>query len=347
MAIDRRQFLQLAPLALGLSAGLTSCGGAKGRLVGGYRTRSETYGVAAIHTDGRTLWQSTQAGRLHEILPQPERGVVAAVARRPGYFISLLDLDSGAPLAQIQPPDGLLLEGHGLWQDDLLWVCAAEQSTASGWLLGYEPFGGRPQVPVARLALPGLGPHQLVAQQDQLVVALGGWQTRGRDVLNADNFASALAWVHPASGAMRLQPSPHADLSLRHLARDGEHIWAGLQYANPYASTTPLVYRTQGDNWQAVATPTGGWELFSGYIGSLALANNELVATSPQGHRYGRWDSRSGACLESTSALDICAAAASADDWFIGSGTGAMRDANSGWQQTNFFWDNHWSWLPG
>jgi hypothetical protein len=137
--------------------------------------------------------------------------------------------------------------------------------------------------------------------------------------------------------------SPANELSVRHLATDGTTIWAGMQYAQPRATDTALVYQTDGNQWKPLQAPAEGWTAFSGYIGSVAATDTELLATSPQGHAYGRWNLTSGECIASASILDVCPAAASHSKWFLGSGTGESRTSTSPWHRTDFFWDNHWA----
>jgi hypothetical protein len=319
---------------------------ASGMLIGGYRSRDNRFGVAAVHPNGQRIWSHVLPGRLHEMAVEPHLQQVAAFARRPGKFIALLDSAQGHLLGQIDVPEGFVFEGHGLWQDAWLWATAATENGAAH-LLAYDLSAGyAPGLKPSRIiALPGIGPHQVLALGGSLVVALGGWRTNDREILNAEDFESALAWVDLHSGETRLLASPDPQLSVRHLATDGETIWAGLQYANPHAGDAALIYQTTGSGWQALPAPEPGWKIFSGYIGSLAQVHDELLATSPRGHRFGRWNLPRGRCVETASVLDVCPVAAGNHQWFVGSGTGALRSAHSDWHASDFFWDNHWTYL--
>lgn len=343
MAISRRDFIRLT-LGTGVASLAGCASGEPGALLGGYRTRDNQFGVAAIRPDGNALWFRQLPGRLHEIVVAESEALVVAVARRPGEFISLLDLFTGEKIHQIEAPKGFVFEGHALWQQQSLWATAAD-TNGQGYLLAFDLSGGltTSTKPHRSIPLPGLGPHQILEVGGSLVVAMGGWKTQGRTILNAGDFDSSLVWVNPESGEAQSLSSPDSQLSVRHLATDGSRVWAGMQYAQPRATQTALVYQTDGSTWQPLEAPATGWKVFSGYIGSVAATNAELLATSPQGHSYGRWDLVSGVCIESANVLDVCPAAATGSEWYLGSGTGEIRTSSSSWHRSDFFWDNHWA----
>lgn len=342
MAINRRAFLQAS---LGTSF-LTLSGCSRndsGLLLGGYRARDNTFGVAAIRPDGQALWFSQLPRRLHEIAVQEDNSWVAAVARRPGEFIALLDLFTGEVLGQIDAPQGFVFEGHALWHKNSLWATAAA-TNGDGHLLRYDfSSGATPSSPTRKIQLPGIGPHQVVEADGGLVVAMGGWKTHDREILNADDFNAALVRIDPASLAMQITTAPMKELSVRHLATDGSRVWAAMQYARPRATPSALVYQAEGSGWRPLGTPDKGWGQFSGYIGSIAVTQTDLVATSPQGHAFGRWDLLTGQCIETSSVLDVCPAVATEEKWFLGAGTGEIRSSSSKWHHSDFFWDNHWA----
>ncbi len=343
MAISRRHLIQ-ATACSGLLP-LLSCTRKKtGMLIGGYRQYGNHYGVASVTTEGASLWSLEAPARVHDIAVQTHHRLAAVVARRPGTFVLIVEMDSGILLHKLTAPARYIFEGHALWQDNYLWISASERENGKGILLGYR--FDHWESPESIIELPGVGPHQILSFNTLLVVALGGWRTEDRDVLNRETFQSFLALVNPQTSQIHLLDSPHPDLSVRHLATDGKSVWAGLQYADPHPNSQPLIYQTNGQNWTAVSAPSGGWEHYSGYVASLAIAGSELLATTPHGHCYSRWNIATHQHVQTAPLLDAAAVASDGNEWFLGSGTGKLVTSHKSSRSTEFFWDNHWSFVP-
>ena len=359
MTTNRRNFFKLSGASL-IAAQLSSCAlenpfkNSSTRLYGGYRSYGDTYGAACIDGKGELVWKLDTTARLHELCLSEDLSLGAVVARRPGYFIQLFSPADGKNLGQIPVPDGLLFEGHALFRQTHsgqleLWATASPIETSEALLLRYELSPSQPDVgwTVEQTAIPGLGPHQMLLRENpdsrnqELVVAVGGWQSIGRTILNADTFESGLVFFDLKNQSSRFVPMTDKNLSARHLSTSGDELWVGMQLADPAPTDHTLVYRySNPSGWTKAEEPAAGWHSFNGYIASVTATDSEVIATSPQGHIYGRWNP-AGQSIETSKVLDISAATSIDNQWWISSGIGEFYH-NAGKGDSGIFWDNHW-----
>jgi|MEHZ01.5.fsa_nt_MEHZ011385232.1_22 hypothetical protein len=348
--LKRREFIKfsgssLAALQLGAcSFGEQASGEQNVRLYGGFRSYGNKYGAACIDQRGELIWKLDTPARVHEVCLSDDLSTGAVVARRPGTFIQLFSPSDGQELGQLRAPEGLIFEGHALFRTNSqgqgeLWATASPIQTSESILLKYSLTNQAEQP--EEISIAGLGPHQMLSQSNQIVIAVGGWKSEGRTILNADSFESGLVFFDPESSLRSFVPVPTKQLSARHLDSDGKNLWVGMQLADPAPTKDALLYRySASKGWQVADQPKSGWPSFNGYIASVASSANEVVATSPQGHIYGRWDHQ-GQAIESVNSLDISAATSVDGNWWISSGLGEVsrvgKDIPSG-----IFWDNHW-----
>tara|TARA_B110000483_G_scaffold217811_2_gene270595 strand:+ start:9757 stop:10827 length:1071 start_codon:yes stop_codon:yes gene_type:complete len=349
--LKRREFIKFSGFSLtALQLGACSFGEQVSseqnvRLYGGFRSYGNTYGAACIDQRGELIWKLDTPARVHEVCLSDDLSTGAVVARRPGTFIQLFSPFDGQELGQLRAPEGLILEGHALFRTNSqgqneLWATASLTQTSESILLKYT-LGNLSALP-EKISIAGLGPHQMLSLSNQIVIAVGGWKSVGRTILNADSFASGLVFFDTDSSTSSFVPMPTKQLSARHLDSDGENLWVGMQLADPAPTQDALLYSYSASNsWQVADSPKTGWPSFNGYIASVAASTDEVVATSPQGHIYGRWDHQ-GLAIESINSLDISAATSIDGKWWISSGLGEVsrvgKDIPSG-----IFWDNHWA----
>ena len=355
LKINRRKFLQLSGTSMAATQ-LVSCSFGDNdqpvRLYGGYRDYGNKFGAACMNQSGELIWKLQTPARVHEVCLSNDLSLGAVVARRPGDFIQLFDPATGAAVDQIRAPKGLIFEGHGLFRESdagqiELWATASPLATSESVLLKYNlaELSSEPE----QIPIEGLGPHQMLLDEGSLsaegssniVIAVGGWKSEGRTILNADSFESGLVFYQPETGTQNFVAAPSERLSARHLAFNGTNIWVGMQLADPAPTEAVLLYRYSiEEGWQAAQAPEQGWRGFNGYIGSVAVADQEVVATSPQGHLFGRW-SLEGQSIAAASSLDIAGAAKIGQDWWLSSGVGEVRTAGKQ-IESGIFWDNHW-----
>ena len=311
-------------------------------IIGGYQTSSKTYGVGAIDIDGNTRWKFNSPDRVHGPSIDENLKLGAVAARRPGDFIQVFSAEFGTLIEHIPRPEGMFFEGHVEFSAGRLWATAAREVSCDALLLSWhlDQLTSPPDI----LSLPGIGPHQVLNHADSLWLAIGGWITNDRLVTNADYFESFLLQIDPYSGQINTLGNPSPDLSLRHLAAHGNEIYVGMQYAEPRPSDQPLVYRHTNSEWIALEGPVSGWEIFDGYIASVAVNQTQIMATSPQGHHIGLWDRATLKSVETEKVLDVSAAITVGNRLKAASGVGVMMDAENLSRRipTEFHWDNHW-----
>src|SRR5262245_41767926 len=100
MAIDRRRFLQGLTGAAAFATWPASAAPLVQRYMG-CRLRGEQSGsAAAFDLSGRELFATDLPARGHDIAQRPNSSEAAVFARRPGTWFVVLDVDSGAVVAQ-------------------------------------------------------------------------------------------------------------------------------------------------------------------------------------------------------------------------------------------------------
>lgn len=344
--MHRRNFLRYSGSALA-AAQLVGCSNnaPEVRLYGGYRSYANTYGIACIDQSGNEIWKLPTPDRVHEVCLSEDLSLGAVVARRPGDFILLFDPATGLLIEQIKAPHGLIYEGHALFRTSntgqlQLWATASPLQTSTSILLKYDlqNLARQPE----NISITGLGPHQMLLKESgQMVIAVGGWQSHGRTILNADTFESGLSFFDPEGGKESFVPVPNSRLSARHMDTQESELWVGMQLADPAPTEETLVYRYSSANgWLPAKAPKQGWQAFNGYIGSVAATTEEVVVTSPQGHVFSRW-SPNGEAIQINNSLDIAAAVSIDNNWWLGSGLGEIY-MNNKKISSGIFWDNHW-----
>jgi len=352
MAINRRQLcgLGISALSASLLTGFQGCSttpGSNNRLIGGYQKPGRQFGVGAISSNSalgyELAWDLPTQGRVHGLTIHNKQPLGAVAARRPGHFLVVFDPQTGTRISQLNCPDAFFLEGHAEFSEQRLWATATSKQDASGYLLGWDLSNLNKQPEPISLA--GIGPHQVIrGDTNQLWIAMGGWHTQNRKILNADNFESFLLSLNLETGAIQTILKPSRELSMRHIAYSNGELYAGMQYPIPHRSHQALVYHLKNERWQAVEAPLSGWQAFNGYIASIAVSKQTLVATSPQGHQIGVWDRKNLISKSVKTMLDVAGAANIDESLIVSSGTGLISDISDAANdlKSPFHWDNHW-----
>ena len=347
--VTRRQLLNSAGVlgSAGLSS-LSGCGFQSDRfLIGGFNKQNQGYGVACLSSDLDIKWDFESESRVHDIVVHTTLDLGAVAARRPGKHIQLFSASAGMVLDKLIAPAGYHYEGHLYFDDTHLWATASRSETSQSALIRYAI--GSLTSPPDILQLPGLGPHQMVDAGDQQAwVAIGGWHTSDREILNQDGFNSKLILVNLKTGKVDSWDSPDPKLSIRHLATDPSslsRVFVAMQYPVPKPTDAPLIYRfTKEKHWAPVAEPKDGWEIFRGYIGSIAADENSVIAASPQGHATVLWGKSGDEYLTKRPLMDAGGAAIIEGKPWLSSGSGQIIAGSfDNKVATRIHWDNHWT----
>lgn len=367
MAIDRRQFLQLAAAA-GL-AGLNNASAQAEQpvpvLASAYKSKqSGAYGVAVCDASGRVLHSESLPGRGHAVCFRPGGEQLITFARRPGRFMQVLDLKAQQPTLQIGSLAERHFYGHGCFDAGARRLFCTENDfqNARGVIGVYDAQSQY----VRRGEFPsyGVGPHEIILHPDghTLVVANGGIETHPdypREKLNIPEMRSSIAYIDSRDGKLIKQfylPDPYQKLSLRHMAinQQGE-VFFGGQYEGA-AQDMPLLLGT-------VSLPSGLRMLpmarpllasLKNYISSVCVVpgSDLFVASASRGGEALLCDAKQQTVLQVLHAADGSGVAASSQALYYSAGDGALRQysqQSSGWQlqstqrEVDIQWDNHLS----
>ena len=318
------------------------------RWVSAVRKPTGQYAVVALAADGRLIWEFGLPHRGHSVVPSPDGQLLAAFPRRPGQTIWLLDSTDGRLLRTLQAGPGRQMNGHGVFSADgrsLLVTETVFGETTHGEIAVYDVRSG---ALTRRFASGGLDPHQCLWCGGLLAVAHGGYiefpnrsKPKQLDPLRPPN----LAWLDASSGQLR-RADVLADpgLSIRHLAADGEAVFAGFQHDDgPAARASLLGYATPAQPLQPMTADATTWAAFNGYVGSVALdaTGLQVIATSPKGGVLGIWDRRNLAFAGLRRLADVCGVAADEQGWVASSGFGVVMNAAAEVVRTDYAFDNH------
>lgn len=308
-------------------------------------------------------WDSPLPGRAHDIVVAPNMNQGVVIARRPGLFAMVFDIDSGDPITTIEPISGRHFYGHATFSHDGRTLFMTENAYDEGvGVIGIYDAENQYRR-LGEFKSGGVGPHDIALLRDghTLAVANGGIRTHpdtGRQKLNLETMASSLAFIESHDGRMIKNISiPGTDsqsLSIRHMTVTKNDIVVGCQNQSP-SHVHPLMYRcgvAKQNALVALVMPAPMKKQFSGYCGSVAYdaRSNTVAVTSPIGGVVGLWDSADDfAWLGNVQLPDGCGVdGASGNGGFIlSSGEGDLSlissDGMSRAQENYPFrqWDNH------
>ncbi|HID45200.1 MAG TPA: DUF1513 domain-containing protein [Chromatiaceae bacterium] len=367
MAIERRNFLKgLGALGLSLGGVLAGAMAGAGRQIL-YSPRADMddrYYLSAVDSSGGVLFDTPIPTRAHDVVHRPGSGEVVVLARRPGYYLAVIDAGSGKRLRNLSVDPERPLYGHGVFSSDgrYLFTTENDYQNQRGVIGIRDAQDGYRRV--GEIESGGIGPHELCLMPDgkTLVIANGGILTHpdaGRSKLNLDTMMPSLAYVETSSGKLvddfRLEKRLH-QLSIRHLDvnADGQVCFA-MQFQGPKHQRLPLVGFHRGQaSLQLADTPKQVLRQMKNYCGSVcADASGEAFAvSSPRGNLVTFW-SAEGGYAGSVALPDGCGLARSntPGSFFLSSGQGELGRYRmlSGDYQTltrhpvisGNCWDNH------
>ena len=334
------------------------------RYLSGWRSTSGTDFVACVDPSGRSFFRTPLPGRGHAAAIHPARNEAVMVARRPGRFAAVLDLDRGHVSGMIDAVDGRHFYGHAAYSADgrLLFATENDFDNGSGVIGLYDV--GDAYRRLAEFPSHGIGPHDIApgALGDALVVANGGIQTHpdfGRAKLNLDTMSPSLAILDARDGSpiqtFALPPQLN-QLSIRHLAtRPDGLIAVAMQYEGPASDHPPLVGLARaGRSIYLLAAPEPVQRRMANYCGSVAFdRSGEVIGvSSPRGGLFTFWSAETGSYLSSVEVPDGSGVAANEmpGGFLLSSGDGSLWRYRvdddrplklSGDRAPGGHWDNH------
>lgn len=326
--------------------------------VGALRLPNGQFGVAALNTEGDTVWTTPLGARCHGGCFAPAGTDLVLFERRPGWLFHVLDSATGHPLFKREPEQGEHFYGHGVFSLDgrFLYATASHFESGQGRIAVFDTQ--REYRRTDTLALEGVGPHQLELSPDgsQLIIALGGIRTHpdyDRIKLNLNDMDPALLIIDRLTGSeiSRHRPSD-SQLSCRHLAiADTETTYVACQYQGPEWQQPPLIGRLQEGRWSEIRLPDRLQSRLHNYLASIAVQpTSDVVAiTAPRGGLVVVLDGSSGQVLRDIAMPDVAGVKPARDGSFlVSSGTGDWLrldpelDYAVGARGTApWLWDNH------
>lgn len=357
-------------LALGFGAFLprtVRAAANSGFLATGYDKLRAQHMVSRIGPDFVIRWDLPLPGRGHGSTVRPHSNEGLVVARRPGRFAIVFDIDEGRERHRLSPAAGRHFYGHGIYSPDgkTLWMTENNFDNGQGVIGVYDAANG--YVRTGEFPSGGIGPHQLLLTPGgrTLAVANGGILTHpdnGREKLNIDTMRPSLAYIDARNGTISNQIFFSKDrlqkLSIRHIAltADGS-VCVGCQDQLSDGRKLPLVYLHNGQDSRLAALPMPQNILsrFNGYCGSVVFdtPGRTLAVSSPRGGLVGFWRLPDGKWQGHVELADGCALAPSAGGMVVSSGNGTIETLSTAFLPINAErhafrrWDNHMTPIAG
>lgn len=328
------------------------------------KSRDGRYFISGFDAAGRHLFDAPLPGRGHDVAVHPDGSQIAAVARRPGTYLVIIDSGSGVIVQRLESATGRHFYGHGCYTADGRYFFTTESDvvTGEGKIGVRDVRQGYRQVD--EYPAHGIGPHQLALLSDgrTLVVAIGGILTRpetGRSKLNLDTMSPSLVYMDADSGELleqqALAPELHQN-SIRHFAINArDEVCLAMQYQGALADQPPLVgLHRRGEAIRLLTAPESVQRRMRNYCGSVCtdVSGRWFAVSAPKGNLVTFWSASEARYVASVEVADGCGIA-SADDkgeFLLSSGGGGVyryRLGTAGLQPLGRIaelpghWDNH------
>ena len=330
---------------------------------------------AAYDGNGGCQFGATQAGKLafsvdsqergHDSCVHPIRNEALFFARRPGSHVYVTDLHNGELKQKIQVQDGFHFYGHGCLGADNRILYTTENHVAAdgkGAIGCYDSHDNYRYL--GHLDCGGIGPHELALMPDgeHLVVAIGGLKTlpvSGRKTLNPDALQPGLSYIHLPSGKVaEFVPSPHPQLSLRHLdvSSNGDVV-AGAQFQGPRPSSHPLLYHHRPGGDLRALDRQRPLPMRNDYVASVALDDRgQALCSFPLDNQFALWSIAEQRLIQSWQLRDCAGAVYDPhyQQFIVSSSNGQLVAVRAGESTPvqlaylpRFHWDNHLSLIDG
>ena len=341
MPATRRAFLRAAAACAAAMAVRPAMAGQEPRLIAPWLDAQGQASLGLWTRHAKPDASLDLPARVHAVTLSPSARHCVAVARRPGRFGLVVDLDRFESSQAFEAADGRHFFGHGVFaQEGRLFLTSENDIEAGRGMVGVRDAQEGFRL-LAEWQSGGVGPHDLALSADgkAVWVANGGIDMdpmSGRAKLNEAVIASSLTRLDLETGrpeAVVTLGEDMASLSIRHIAitPDGT-IGFGCEETQHDGIARPLVGAVGSDDrprW--FDAPPGGWRALRGVIGEVALdeAGTVLAATAPRGGACGLWRVADGACLGLVDLADCCGLGGLAGGFVVSSGRGAMVEASA------------------
>lgn len=362
--LTRRQLLTRGAALSGLSSWNVLAGDDSSKhtlFASAFSLNQDQHFFSIFDHEGKIKWQQALPERAHAPIVHPNKSIVAVVARRPGFYIDLYDVDSGQRLIRIEPEKDHHFYGHGLFTPDGLSLITQENHYPSGQgkIVIRSVTSGEV---IKQFPSYGIGPHEsCLLNSDTLVVANGGLHTHpdnDRRILNLETMQASLCFISLATGELinkLVLPDELHQLSIRHLDINKEgSVAVGFQYQGDKWDDVPLVATANLNSKQLsfLPMPLNISRRLQHYCGSVAydLSGKTLAITSPRGDLVVYWQTESWEYLTHHNFQDVCGISHSekANEFLVTTGKGKRIFVNpitnnklTLARMAKWKWDNH------
>ncbi|MBV0933761.1 DUF1513 domain-containing protein [Marinobacterium weihaiense] len=362
METNRRRFLGLMAASLLLPASRVLAHHHTGGLLVSAASDRRQHWLLVTDGEGQTQLRYPLPERAHHVELHPHKPWAAAVARRPGRYIEVVDYQNGRQVKRIDAGEGYHFYGHALFTPDGRWLVSTENDMASNQGQVVVRDVSNHFAPVSRMPSYGVGPHELLLNGSEVIVANGGILTRNREKLNLDSMEPSLAYIDLDSGKLLEQVGMSAEnhqLSIRHLDRNPAGTVAiALQSQGPVSANKPLVaLHRRGQPLKLLRAPEPINNQMEQYAGSARIDRSGRIAaiSAPRGNLITFWDLEQDRFISAMRCRDGCGLSATevAGEFLVSSGIGhlyRMRPEDNLRERlpldpiaARLAWDNHLS----
>lgn len=370
--LNRRHFTQqlIASIALaGVPVSALTAASSSGLLASATEDSEGNHWLQVLGDSGQHLHSIGLPARAHQVIFHPQRPWVAVVARRPGYYLWLVDYQTGKIVQKIEPQANFHFYGHAAFSADGSTLFTTENHITNGEgkvVVRDIDTVANNEVQIRNVFDSyGIGPHQLALMADKktLVIANGGIKTHPdhpRKKLNIDTMQPSLVYLDAQSGKLQEQVFPSSEyhqLSLRHFDVNAEgKLIIGFQYQGEPFNQVPLIAtHKQGQSLQFLWAPEPVNLAMKHYVGSACFDKSGQFAmlSSPRGNLVTLWDMQNNQFIDKVNCYDGCGLASSkAGVFLISNGAGDIFEYDLLSQQKTPLnikglpkqsWDNHMS----
>lgn len=362
MGINRRQFLGLLSASPWFLANLSWAH--SGLYASAGRSPDGQYLLSLFDSQGKEYLNHPLPDRAHQVVAHPNRPWLFTIARRPGTYIDVVDLETRQLHIRLRCKPGYHLFGHACITSDGRYLLTAEKSPEDNkGKIVIRDISDHFKV-IEEFSTAGIGPHEFLISpnEQQLIVANGGILTEGRKKMNLDSMQPSLTYLNMHSGEVleqvQLNKAFHQS-SIRHIdVNSADQVIIAMQYQGHPADRVPLVASHQpGSALHPIEIPEISRQQLKQYCGSACFdASGKFAAISaPRGNKVLFFDIEKDLYLGDIKSKDGCGLARGIQpgDFIVSTGRGRIYQINATdlsrqklWS-SSINWDNHLTLLPG
>ncbi|MEY4640613.1 MAG: hypothetical protein RLZZ227_607 [Pseudomonadota bacterium] len=373
--LNRRQVLGLGALLCAAGRGVFANAPESALFISAASDGDDRHWIIGLRRDGAgasTAFKHQLPARAHHVALNAARGFYIVVARRPGAWMMLGDLATGALHTELRVPANRHMFGHGIFSidGDLFYTTESDfdnMSGDSGLVVEWRVSGSGTAATLERLRefpTAGIGPHELLLHPDSdtLIVANGGIRTHpahDRDNLNIDTMQPSLVYLDRHSGKLLEQhrmPAEYHQSGIRHIDVNAAGLVAlGMQFeGEPFLDVPLVATHRRGEELRLLRATPELQPQMKQYVGSMRFdaSGRYFAASCPKGNLISFWDAEAGTVMQTARARDGCGVCATETGFLFSTGTGrvahfdlataTLADLDVG-AEAQLFWDNHMS----